>query len=48
MSISQFARNFDSLLTYTGSSLATNFMLEPGRSYRIQVSSNVSFVPSHY
>lgn len=48
LSISKFIAGSDSLLTYTGSTSATDFLLEPGRSYRVQVSSNVSYIPSHY
>jgi hypothetical protein len=48
LSISRFVRNTDLLLTYTGASSATDFLLEPGRSYRIQVNQNVSYTPSHY
>jgi hypothetical protein len=48
VSISKFLRTSDALLAYTGSSFATDFQLEPGKSYRIQVSQNVSYIPSHY
>ena len=48
ISISRFVRTTDLLETYTGSSDATNFLVAPGRSYRIQVNQNVGYTPSHY
>ncbi len=38
----------DTLLSYTGASNLTNFPLVPGESYRINVTQNVAYVPSHY
>jgi hypothetical protein len=45
ISISKFLRSSDGLFTYP---VDGDFSLVPGASYRIQVSSNVSFIPSHY
>jgi hypothetical protein len=46
VSISKFLRGSDGLFTYPIPD--GDFALVPGTSYRIQVSSNVSFTPSHY
>jgi hypothetical protein len=45
ISIAKFLRNSDGLFAYPTDG---DFPLVPGASYRIQVSSNVSFIPSHY
>jgi hypothetical protein len=46
VSISKFLRGNDGLFSYPEPD--GDFSLVPGASYRIQVSSNVSFTPSHY
>ncbi len=48
LSVSRFTRSTDLLQSYLGASLANDFNLDPGRSYRVQVSQNVAYVPSHY
>jgi hypothetical protein len=42
--ISRFNRLNNTLITYP----STNFNLVPGESYRVQMSTSVTFVPSHY
>jgi hypothetical protein len=46
VSISKWLRNGDGLFTYPTPD--GDFPLVPGASYRVQVSSDVSFIPSHY
>ena len=47
LSISRYLPGTDGQETYAGSS-ATNFSLAPGEGYRIQVASDVAFVPAHF
>lgn len=46
ISISRYLSGSDSLESYTGG--GSNFSLAPGEGYRIQVNSDVSFVPAHF
>ena len=48
VSISKFLRTSDSLKGYTGISPLDDFPLVPGESYRIQVNTDVNFMPEHY
>lgn len=50
VSVSRFNRTTDSLFGYAGGALdlPNNFALTPGESYRVQVSTDVSYVPSHF
>lgn len=50
VAISRFVRAADALETYAGGELDVpkNFPTAPGESYRIQVSEDVAYVPSHY
>ncbi|HKQ62705.1 MAG TPA: hypothetical protein VJS92_15550 [Candidatus Polarisedimenticolaceae bacterium] len=47
VSISRFVKSNDSLSTYTGAA-GTAFALVPGESYRIVVTSTVTWIPSHF
>ena len=47
ISISRYLPGSDGQQTYAGSA-ATNFALSPGEGYRIQVTSDVAFVPAHF
>ncbi len=46
--VSRFLEATDTFESYDGTNPATNFTLAPGVSYVVQVSSDVSYVPSHY
>lgn len=48
--ISRFVKSSDEVTLYTGAStdIANNFATAPGESYRIQVTEDVAYVPSHY
>ena len=48
VSISKFVRTSDSLDGYTGISPLDDFALVPGESYRVQVNTDVAFIPAHY
>lgn len=44
VSVSKFIRTSDTLLTYTGASDATNFTLDAGEGYRVQLTTAVSSI----
>jgi hypothetical protein len=48
LSVSRLLRPTDTLETYDGTSPATDFSLNPGTAYLVQVQSDVPYVPAHY
>ena len=48
--LTRFVKSLDAVQAYTGSStdILNNFPTAPGESYRIQVTEDVAYVPSHY
>jgi hypothetical protein len=48
ISVSRLLRNTDTLQIYDGTNPATDFSLNPGTAYLIQVASSVPYVPAHY
>lgn len=50
VSVQRFLKTTDELVSYAGGplDLPNDFALVPGQAYRVQVSSNVSYLPDHY
>ena len=48
LQIGRFNNQIDLLQVYDTVTIASDFALSPGESYRIQVNTNVAYVPNHY